>query len=503
MVRRVIFNNKSSFMKKITFVLALIIGISMGASQVSAQTYQSFYAYAQSSACVNLTQNLSYGSRGDQVTQLQSFLANRNYPGGGSWMVTGYFGAATRAAVRNFQQEMGIAQTGALDASTRDAISRVSCGGSYSNQTQYPYLYPSTPSYAYNYNTFPYNYGTYPYTYTPAYVPPYTSGCNVNYNYGSAGWYAYNNCGTGTNAPISIQYINPISGAVGDVVTIYGTGFSARDNTVNFGIGVISGLTSVDGRSVTFTVPAQLTGYGTHVTTLNTYSVAVTNAAGQRSNALSFTVTSLGASGRPTISNISGPTSIVAGTSGVWTIQAYNPGSNYLSVSVNWGDQSVYPYAAASAAQTIQLQGTQTLAFNHVYQTAGTYTITFTATNMSGQSSTVTTTVTVTGSSTTGSTPTISYLAPVSGSVGTLVTIYGTNFSQGGNTIRFGNGAFTNVASTNGMMMTFTVPTYLSPYCMPGYYCAQYMQTVTPGVYPVSIVNASGNVSNFSMFTVQ
>ena len=500
-------------MKNITVVLALIIGVSMGASQVSAQTYQSFYAYAQSSTCVNLTQNLSYGSRGGQVTQLQSFLADRNYPGGGAWMVTGYFGAATRAAVRNFQQEMGIAQTGMLDAPTRDAISRVGCGGSYSNQAQYPYLYPSTPSYAYNYNTFPYNYtnynnyGTYPYTYTPAYVPPYTSGCNTNYNHGASGWYAYNTCGTNTNtntnAPISIQYISPISGAVGDVVTVYGTGFSARDNTVNFGIGIISGLTSIDGRSVSFTVPAQLTGYGTHATTIDTYSVAVTNAAGQRSNSVSYTVTSLGASGRPTISNISGPTSIAAGTTGVWTIQAYNPGTNYLSVSVNWGDQSAYPYAASSAAQSIYLQGTQTLTFNHVYQAAGTYTITFTASNASGQSSTVTATVTVTGSSTTGGTPTISYLAPVSGSVGTTVTIYGTNFSQWGNTVRFGNGAITNVASTNGTAITFTVPTYLSPYCPLNYACAMYAQVVSPGVYPVSVINGNGLTSNASTFTVQ
>ncbi|MBI5004551.1 peptidoglycan-binding protein [Candidatus Kaiserbacteria bacterium] len=491
----------------------------MSASQVFAQTFQSFYAYTNSSpsTCANLTQNLSVGSRGTQVTQLQSFLVDRNYPGGGAWMVTGYFGAATRAAVRNFQQEMRIAQTGMLDAPTRDAISRVGCGGSYSNQSQYPYLYPTTPPYTYN--TFPSsfapgyggtqynynNYGTYPYTYTPAYVPPYTSGCNVNYNYGSAGWYAYNNCGTNTNtnAPISIQYISPISGAVGDVVTVYGTGFSARDNSVNFGIGIISGLTSIDGRSVTFTVPAQLTGYGTHATTIDTYSIAVTNAAGQRSNSVSYTVTSLGASGRPTISNISGPTSIAAGTSGVWTIQAYNPGSNYLSVSVNWGDQSAYPYAAASAAQTIQLQGTQTLTFNHVYQTAGTYTITFTASNASGQSSTVTTTVTVTGSSTTAGTPTISYLAPVSGPVGTTVTIYGTNFSQWGNTVRFGNGAITNVASTNGTTITFTVPTYLSPYCPLNYACAMYAQVVSPGVYPVSVINGNGLSSNASIFTVQ
>lgn len=478
-------------MKKITFVLALIIGVSVGASQVSAQTFQSFYARTNPSvACTSLTQNLSYGSRGDQVTRLQSFLADRNYPGGGAWMVTGYFGAATRAAMRNFQQEMGLAQTGMLDAPTRDAVSHVSCRGYTSNYTTYPYLYTSAPSYNY----------VNPYTYNPTY---YTPTCNTNYGFGTAGWYGYNNCGINTNMPLSIQYLSPISGTVGDVVTVYGNGFSARDNSVHFGIAVISGLISADGRSVAFTVPSQLTGYGSQVTTLGTYDVSVTNAGGYTSNRLPFTVTSLGTSGRPTISNVSGPTSVMAGTSGVWTIQAYNPGSNHLSVSVNWGDQSTYPYAAASAAQTLYLQGAQTLTFNHVYQAAGTYTITFTATNANGASSIATATVTVTGSTTTGNAPTITYLAPVSGPVGTSVTIYGTNFSQWGNTVRFGNGAITNVASTNGTTITFTVPTYLSPYCPLNYACAMYAQVVSPGVYPVSVINGNGLTSNAATFTVQ
>ncbi len=35
-----VFYKNNRFMKKITFVLALIIGVSMGASPVSAQTYQ-------------------------------------------------------------------------------------------------------------------------------------------------------------------------------------------------------------------------------------------------------------------------------------------------------------------------------------------------------------------------------------------------------------------------------------------------------------------------------
>jgi len=502
-------------MKNITFVFALVAGFVFAAAPTFAQTYQSFYSYASGSntTCTNLTQNLSVGSRSGEVTQLQSFLADRNYPGGGNWMVTGYFGAATRAAVRNFQQEMGLVQTGALDAPTRSAISRVSCGGtSYvpNYQSQYPYLYTSNnqsyPFNNYNYNnTYPYAYNynnnTYPYTYTNN----NNTGCNTNYAYGSAGWYQYNNCNStnGTNMPISISYITPMSGAVGNSVTVFGTGFSTNGNTVHFGLGIIANLNSIDGRSVSFTVPSQLTGYGSQVVYLGAYNVSVTNAAGQSSGVVPFTVTSLGNAGTPSITNVSGPTSLNTGTNGTWTLQVYNPGSNYLSVNVNWGDQNVYPYASQQAAQTIYSQGTQTLTFGHTYQTVGNYTITFTATNANGASVISTATVYVSGSNTNnGGTPTISYLSPTAGQVGTSVTIYGTNFSQWGNTVRFGNGAITNVSS-NGSMITFTVPGYLSPYCAGNVVCPMYAQMVTPGAYPVSVINGTGITSNGSIFTVQ
>ena len=486
-------------MKKTALVLVLIIGVFAGASQVSAQTFQSFYAYGTASSCVNPTQNLSYGSRGSEVTQLQSFLSNRNYPGGGSWMITGYFGVATRAAVRNFQQEMGLSQTGMLDAATRDAIYRVSCGIT-SVQAGGTYV----PNYVPNYTTYPYLYtnpaNTYPYSYTPTYTP---SVCDTNYGFlNTSGWFQYQNCGPYAQGPVSISYLSPMSGAVGDTVTIYGNGFSQRGNTVYFGIGVISNLSSADGKSISFTVPSQLSGYGSQQVTIGTYNVSVRNGSGYTSGSLPFAVTSLGASSRPSITDVSGPTTLAAGASGIWTMKVYNAGSPYLSVNVNWGDQTAYPYASASAAQTIYPQGQQTVTFSHAYATAGTYTITFTATNANGQSSMASVTVQVSGSSVPGGAPTISYLSPVSGPVGTTVTVYGTGFSQWGNTVRFGNGAITNVSS-NGSTISFVVPSYLSPYCPQGYACAMYAQVVSPGVYPVSVINGNGITSNNATFTVQ
>ncbi|MBM3261097.1 hypothetical protein FJY93_01625 [Candidatus Kaiserbacteria bacterium] len=475
-------------MKKTAFVLVLIIGVFSGASLASAQTFQSFYTYGTASSCVNLTQNLSFGSRGSEVTRLQTFLSNRNYPGGGTWMITGYFGAATRAAVRNFQQEMGLSQTGALDVSTREAVYHTSCGGSYgTNYTTNPYLY-TNPSY------------TYPYSYTPTYTP---SVCDTNYGFlNTTGWFQYQNCGPYAQGPVSISYLSPLSGGVGDTVTIYGNGFSQRGNTVYFGIGVISNLSSADGKSISFTVPSQLTGYGSQQVTIGTYNVSVRNGSGYTSGTLPFVVTSLGTSGRPSLTDVSGPTTLATSASGIWTMKVYNAGSSYLSVNVNWGDQSAYPYASASAAQTIYPQGQQTVTFSHAYATAGTYTITFTATNASGQSSMASVTVQVTGSTMPGGAPTISYLSPAFGPVGTMVTIYGNGFSQWGNTVRFGNGAITNVSSS-GSTITFVVPSYLSPYCPQGYACAMYAQVVSPGVYPVSVINGNGQTSNSTTFTVQ
>ena len=69
-------------------------------------------------ACTNLTRDLSVGSKGTDVRTLQQFLVSRNYPGGGSWMISGTYGRATEAAVRNFQRESRMNSTGRVDMQT-------------------------------------------------------------------------------------------------------------------------------------------------------------------------------------------------------------------------------------------------------------------------------------------------------------------------------------------------------------------------------------------------
>ncbi len=579
-------------------VVSGVVAVTLfGATIASAQTYSSMYNYASgySGACVNLASDISYGQRGSNVSQLQNFLVSQNYPGGGSWMVTGYFGSATVAAVRNFQQTQGLSMTGAVDASTRSAIARVSCGTNYNYNNNYtlPYnnysnAYPYNYNGNYNYNNYnsnqypynyPYNYGNYnffnSYGATPVLtslsvtsapagapvtifgtgfdpsnntvyvggttlsnissgnttsltftVPSSTNGATSvsvgnshgmsnaltltvgSYGYpynnpspcGSTYGYSYN-CPPNTGVPI-ISYLSPASGSIGTYVTVYGSGFSSTGNTVHFGNGIISNLSSYDGRSVSFTVPSTVSGYGYQPIGLGTYNVSVSNSAGATSNMTPFTITSLGTTVAPTITSVNGPTSLGVGVSGTWTIAVNNPNAAYLTTSVRWGDEGTYGYQAG-AAQT-QVQNQATLAFTHTYYTSGTYTVTFTVSNGADQQNTSSATVYVSGSGNTGSVS-LSYLSPSFGHVGTQIQIIGSGFSAIDNTLHFGNGGSQHVPSINGTTIYYTVPSYLSP-CdvniVAGTACPMYAQQVTPGSYPIYVTSPSGT-SNTMNFQVQ
>lgn len=58
-----------------------------------------------------ITSSLDLGSKGSQVTELQTYLASNAtiYPSG---LITGYFGALTQAGVQNFQIAQGIVTNG-------------------------------------------------------------------------------------------------------------------------------------------------------------------------------------------------------------------------------------------------------------------------------------------------------------------------------------------------------------------------------------------------------
>src|SRR6185312_17188954 len=179
-------------MKKL--IVSGVVALSLVAGVASAQSY-GYTTYGNSSASSGSTgsygtcsfgNTLTIGSSGQGVRALQQYLVAQNYPGGGSWMVTGYYGQATAAAVRIFQQQHGLSATGSMNASTYSAM----CGGSssaytypgypatntaYPNTTAYPTTYPNTTTYPFS-TTYPnttYPYATYPNTATYPYTYPY------------------------------------------------------------------------------------------------------------------------------------------------------------------------------------------------------------------------------------------------------------------------------------------------------------------------------------------
>ena len=243
-------------MKKILMLACALLVVGPGVALAIGYNYPySNYNYPYSYppvqtggyGCTNLSSDLSYGSKDSDVSSLQQFLVSQNYPGVGSWMVTGYYGRATEAAVRNFQANNGLIQSGVVDWATRNAIRERSCGnygylGGIAGNTQYPsqyaYQYPNQYQYAY-----------------------------PGYQYGYA-------------IPLRLDSLSVTSGSAGTSLTLYGSGFEATYNTVRFGSNAAYGAGSTSGTSLTITVPNMQPGV---------YPVIITNGRGT-SNSLSFTV---------------------------------------------------------------------------------------------------------------------------------------------------------------------------------------------------------------------
>lgn len=551
-------------MRKILLAcLAILIFFPLLAGSALAESYYTGSNYNYPGTCGGvISRDLSIGSRGTDVSTLQAFLVSQNYPGGGAWMITGYFGRATQAALMLYQQQAGLPATGIADSTTRNAIAN--CGTNpnpnlYPNPNPYGYTYisqqvtlsslsPNTtsPGSAVTVNGSGFDYsnntvyvGQYSIANVPSYngtslaftVPSYVSGSPEqvyvsnshgssntlslylsNPNQGQCGQYGYPNCNNcygsygygntyGCQSQVYLNYLNPTSGTVGQTVSAYGSGFSYSGNSVRFGSGVIANLYSTDGTSVSFTVPSQISGYGNVPITTGTYTVSVMNASGQVSNGVPFSVTSTGQYGNGAqITNVSGPNTVNTGTTGTWSVTVSSPQYSNTTLSVNWGDQS---YGATPSSQQTQLvQGTQTFTFTHAYSQQGAYTVTFTASNGYSQQSNASATVTVYGSGTGyPGTVSISSLSPAtSGRVGTQIYIQGSGFTSD-NTVHFGQGGTLHLPSYNGTAIYYTIPYQVSACDLIGYSCGALTQQVTPGTYQLYVTNSNGT-SNTTTFIV-
>ena len=70
-------------------------------------------------AAVTYTRNLALGSRGDDVSALQTLLESKGFLVIPAGIAKGYFGALTKNAVRAYQQSVGLPMVGMVGPQTR------------------------------------------------------------------------------------------------------------------------------------------------------------------------------------------------------------------------------------------------------------------------------------------------------------------------------------------------------------------------------------------------
>ena len=109
--------------------------------------------------------------------------------------------------------------------------------------------------------------------------------------------------GSGLTRPASpvLASVNPSEGPVGTQVTLLGSGFTASENTVHFGIGGSKGVPSENGTSIRYTIPRGVSSCDLIASNgprcmapvmrvdAGIYEIFVANANG-RTSALTFTV---------------------------------------------------------------------------------------------------------------------------------------------------------------------------------------------------------------------
>lgn len=280
--------------------------------------------------CALSTRNISRGASGDLVQALQEYLQGQGLL---SAQATGYFGAATEAAVQQWQSQQGLVSSGSLYTTGWGGVG------------------PRTWAALKNY------------------CQPIVGGDkDIHGCIGSAGytWCAsLNQCirswETTCPAPVACPAVyQPVCGRPNGCANTCPAGsmcpMYCRLNDPQ-----------------TYSNRCMLDAAGAEYL----YSGACTTVANQP----------------PTISGISGPTTLSVNQTGTWSVTASDPENQSLSYQVQWGDEMYYPLSAgASVSSPVNYQ---TSTFTHSYARAGTYTVSVTVTDAQGQSAQTTTTVTV------------------------------------------------------------------------------------------------------------
>ena len=249
----------------------------------------------------------------------------------------------------------------------------------------------------------------------------------------------------------SISSFSTSSGIAGSSVTIYGSNFGATQgsSTVKFG-STTATVTSWSDLQLVVTVPSVSNG---------SYTIYVTTSTGTASSSSQFTVAS-----SPTITSFTPSTGVVGASV---TITGTSFGASQGSSTIKFG---------SSAATVTSWSDAQIIA-TVPSLSAGSYTISVTTSAGTVNSSTQYTVVVA---------PVISSFNPLSGGVGSFVTINGTAFgaSQGTSTVKFGT-TIAAVTSWSDTQITVNVP------------------GLAAGSYTIYITTIGGTGSSSTQYTVQ
>lgn len=122
---------KTLIMKKFTNVISLFKGTQAAVIGAFVLALAAVFMYTSTAFALNtVSATMRVGSRGSDVTTLQSFLSMDGsvYPEG---LVTGYFGTRTKAAVIRFQERYSLGADGIVGPITRQKINELILNGGF------------------------------------------------------------------------------------------------------------------------------------------------------------------------------------------------------------------------------------------------------------------------------------------------------------------------------------------------------------------------------------
>ena len=300
--------------------------------------------------------NLSFGVRNDKdVERLQNFLLEKGYYSG---PVTGNYLSLTLKAVKKFQKDNGVEDTGYLGPKTRAVIKDKvvsctvgqDCGTTIIKPAEHV-LKITTDS-----------------SLTASVGKDFSAIFKVNGWNPSHGDLNVEGSGVIPGLSWSKPTIQCIMAPCGDAPmknsqTIYLNGTPTQAGVYQVTVTASSWSSGCNSTSGICPEMAKQTGYGKAE-----FTIVVNNSSG----------TNL----PPVITGLKGPTSLKVGEEGQWEIKAHDPDSSILSYSVVWGDE--VENSAQSAAKTATDSTSQKASFSHVYSRAGEYKAVFTVTDETG-----------------------------------------------------------------------------------------------------------------------